>query len=76
MEDVKAWTQLKKDELELQKLLVKADESDFKTEMFKKATDIVLKEVAIEIGQFTFGAFIKKLFRGFFTPKNSGKSHS
>jgi len=76
IQDVKAWRQLKKEELDLERLLLKSEKAEFKTGMIKKVGEVVFMEMALLMSKFTIGKIFRKMFEGFFTTEKSGKTEN
>ena len=66
IEDVRAWKQLKKDELDLQKLQLQMGKEKLKSDVVSKVSKFIMFELALVLGQKTIFALIKKVLRGAF----------
>ncbi len=71
LEDVRAWKQLKKDELDLAKLKLEIDKEQIKTDVVKKISKFIMFEVALVLGQKALSAFVKKVLKSVFVPSKT-----
>jgi len=75
IEDVRAWKQLKKDELDLEKLKLDMGKEKLKSDIVSKVSKFIMFELALVLGQKTIFALVKKVLRGAFTAsKTTGKT--
>ena len=75
LQDVRAWKQLKKDELDLAKLKLEMDKNQIKSDVVRKISKFIMFEVALVIGQKTLTAFVKKVLKSVLAPtKTQGTS--
>ena len=68
LQDVRAWKQLKKDELDLAKLKLEIDKEEIKTDLVRKISKFIMFEVALVLGQKALSAFVKKVLKSVFVP--------
>jgi len=68
IEDVRAWKQLKKDELDLQKLKMRMGREKLQGDIVSKASKFIMFQLALVLGQKTIFALVKKVLRGVFVP--------
>ena len=73
LEDVRAWKQLKKDELDLAKLHLEMGKEQFKSDVVRKVSKFIMFEVALVIGQKTLTAFVKKVLKSVLVPSKNEK---
>ena len=66
IEDVRAWKQLKKDELDLEKLKMKVGKEKLKSDVVSRVSKFIMFELALVLGQKTIFALVKKVLRGAF----------
>lgn len=71
LDDVRAWKQLKKDELDLEKLRLEKDKDQIKTDVVRKVSKFILFEVALVLGQKTISALVKKVLQSVFVPSKT-----
>ena len=71
LEDVRAWKQLKKDELDLEKLHLEMGKEQFKSDVVRKVSKFIMFEVALVLGQKAMSAFVKKILKSVFVPSKS-----
>lgn len=71
LEDVRAWKQLKKDELDLEKLKLEMSKEHIKTDVVKKVSKFIMFEVALVLGQKTLSALVKKVLKSVFVPSKT-----
>jgi len=71
LEDVRAWKQLKKDELDLEKLHLEMGKEQFKSDVVRKVSKFIMFEVALVIGQKTLTAFVKKVLKSVLVPSKT-----
>jgi len=68
LEDVRAWKQLKKDELDLEKLHLEMGKEQFKSDVVRKVSKFIMFELALVLGQKTLSALVKKVLKSVFVP--------
>lgn len=66
LQDVRAWKQLKKDELDLAKLKLEMDKDQIKSDVVRKISKFIMFEVALVLGQKTLSALVKKVLKSVF----------
>ena len=66
IEDVRAWKQLKKDELDLHKLKMRMGREKLQGDIVSKASKFIMFQLALILGQKTIFALVKKVLRGVF----------
>lgn len=66
IEDIRAWKQLKKDELDLEKMKFQVGKEKLKGNVVSKVSKFVMFELALVLGQKTISALVKKVLRGAF----------
>ena len=71
LEDVRAWKQLKKDELDLEKLQLEMGKEQLKTDVVRKISKFIMFEVALVLGQKTLSALVKKVLKSVFVPSKT-----
>jgi len=71
LEDVRAWKQLKKDELDLEKLKLEMGKEQIKNDIVKKVSKFIMFEVALVLGQKTLSALVKKVLKSVFVPSKT-----
>ena len=71
LEDVRAWKQLKKDELDLEKLHLEMGKEQFKSDVVRKVSKFIMFELALVLGQKTLSALVKKVLKSVFVPSNN-----
>jgi len=71
LEDVRAWKQLKKDELDLEKLQLEMGKEQLKSDVVRKVSKFIMFELALVLGQKTLSALVKKVLKSVFVPSKT-----
>ena len=74
LQDVRAWKQLKKDELDLAKLKLEIDKEEIKTDAVRKISKFIMFEVALVLGQKALSAYVKKVLKSVLVPSKTESS--
>jgi hypothetical protein len=67
MEDVRAWKNLKREELELEKLQFKASKHSMRNDLIKSVSQIIALELALVFGQKALSTLLKKVVNSTFS---------
>ena len=71
LQDVRTWKQLKKDELDLEKLKLEMDKEKIKSDVVGKVSKFIMFELALVLGQKTISALVKKVLKSVFVPSKT-----